>query len=726
MVISLQNHNLIKMKQKTFLITALAVIIFSSHSMKAQRIIYSENFIGQNGLGWDGTTTNTGAATWSLNSTGAATVANGSGGVVILEAFEVDRINGTLIWLSPILNIEGFSSIQASLNASSIEKKNGNLITLEYRVDGGVWTTFSTNGSLTGTFTNTTVSSTIPNGATLELRANTTQNGEASDQSRIDNINVTGTLDNLLHSNGSWNFTPDLTTGNTNIIIASNETVTFPVEVAAANLTVNSGATVTIAQLELSGNITNNGLINIPDNATLWQSAPGIDGNNGSGSYVVVRRHRVRDTTAISVSSSPVQSALKEVVFVQSPFVYDWDDENQRFLYEPNGVMEIGRGYSVTPNANPLNPTNFFNTVTFNGTINNGNLSWSIPNVVAGNFLQMGNPYPSSIDWNAFVALNNPNLLGTYYCWDETSSSKADRNYATFNGSGGTNGNNSTKKKPTQFVPAMQGLFVEIAPAFGNTPNTITLNYNNSLRNKTDNNSNNFRKASQEQRERVWLSLEGTQSKNQILLNLDNRASSNFDPLYDAKVLKGNPNHDIYFLSNNLELSILALDQTNAYPDPIKLGLDFWNTGSYQISIDSLYNWDRNKTIYLLDKSDNQYYNLSDDLSYNFTIDSVGSILNRFEIHLQTSNIGVNNTPIQDYNWYQKDNILTIIGDLSTFNECHISTLNGQLIYQKTITENKITSLQMELSDLNQGIYLVELVDKHTLKNNKKIKIFLN
>ncbi len=160
--------------------------------------------------------------------------------------------------------------------------------------------------------------------------------------------------------------------------------------------------------------------------------------------------------------------------------LYLWNEPNRCWIYKlnttstinwntvhPGSVFVPGRGYLYSVQA--ANPTK-----EFTGNLNNGSLNYGLTfnsdtNRLKG-FNLVGNPYPSSIDWQAASGWTRSNLVmrgGGYdmWIWNPTAN-----NYGVFNSATGI-GTNSV----TRYIAPMQGYFV-LAAGAGN------LGLNNAVR----------------------------------------------------------------------------------------------------------------------------------------------------------------------------------------------------------------------------------------------------
>ncbi|WP_405562693.1 lamin tail domain-containing protein [Polaribacter sp. Asnod6-C07] len=184
------------MKQKNFLkITFLFFLTWiSTFNLNAQTTIYSENFSGQDDKGSIGPTptTDLSGVDWTVDISDTDLSANTDWFKVTSEIFEARDIDGDAIWISPSINISGFTNVQFSLSAvEDGTMEAADIFNTEYRIDNGTWTAASTNGLLNDDFTSATVSQLGLSGGTLEIRV-TMNNNAGTEYHRLDDILVQG------------------------------------------------------------------------------------------------------------------------------------------------------------------------------------------------------------------------------------------------------------------------------------------------------------------------------------------------------------------------------------------------------------------------------------------------------------------------------------------------------------------------------------------------------
>ena len=183
-------------KKYPFLILLMLTGLFTGFG---QTTIYSEGFTGQNGKGAFGPVPviDVSGVTWNVDISGASLDQSSDRFYVENEYLEGRDLNGSAIWLSPVIDITGFTNVQFSLDAfennlAADQFELADTYITEYRINGGTWITAVNNGSLSDDIPNTTVSTTGLAGNTIELRVTMTNNAD-DERYRMDNVLVEGT-----------------------------------------------------------------------------------------------------------------------------------------------------------------------------------------------------------------------------------------------------------------------------------------------------------------------------------------------------------------------------------------------------------------------------------------------------------------------------------------------------------------------------------------------------
>ena len=246
------------------------------------------------------------------------------------------------------------------------------------------------------------------------------------------------------------------------------------------NLLINAGKTFSIAagnSLTVSGSLTNNagnaGMLLLSD-ATGTASLM----HNSSNVPATMKRYISGAAEDWHFLSSPVSNQPMNGSWLPSGTygngtgydLYSWNEPTSCWIYQldlssavnwstihPGGNFQTGRGYLYSVQA--LNPTK-----EFAGSLNNGSLTYP---VTAGSttaslkgFTLLGNPYPSSIDWQAASGWSRGMLTNSGSGYDMWIWNPAANNYGVCNSASGS-GTNSV----TRYIAPMQAFFVQASTA---------------------------------------------------------------------------------------------------------------------------------------------------------------------------------------------------------------------------------------------------------------------
>ncbi|AXG68077.1 hypothetical protein KORDIASMS9_00267 [Kordia sp. SMS9] len=323
-----------------------------------------------------------------------------------------------------------------------------------------------------------------------------------------------------------------------------------------------------------------------------------------------------------------------------------------------SGNMGIGNGYIIQG----ISGTSVANTAEFVGRPNNGIINTTvtrgtytgadypgggstIATALDDNWNLVGNPYPSAISADAFIAANasvitddtNPSTItGTVYLWRHLSS-PSDAYDDPFYSGYAYNYNeddyiqyNSTGSNPAGFngnIASGQAFFVLMDDA---APTTSTIQFNNSMRGVAYTNDQFYRSDDEvavqfENSSETSTSTTNTIEKNRIWLDIispNNTASSTLigyitgasdahDRLFDGNNFSAAATN-IYSLIGNEQMSIQGRSVPFNDTDQVPLGVKIAQSGNYTIAInavDGLFE-NTNQEIYLEDTYTNTEHNL--------------------------------------------------------------------------------------------------------------------
>jgi hypothetical protein len=493
----------------------------------------------------------------------------------------------------------------------------------------------------------------------------------------------------------------------TNVIVNSGVSNMPIVDIDASvlaecnNLTINSGVNLTIAPdkaLTVHGSITNNS----GNGGLVIQSDA-----NGTGSLIhnannvpaTVNRYISGAAQSWHFLSSPVaeQSISGDWLPVGSygtgnPLtgtgydLYLWNEINSCWIYKnnttstynwnnvhPNSFFNIGRGYLYSvEETSPVKQ--------FIGNLNNSTYSVSLTtsgtvDTLIG-FNLIGNPYPSSIDWQASLGWSRSLLTNSSSGYDMWVWNDAANNYGACNSATGV-GTNSV----TRYIPPMQGFFV-LASTAG------SLSLNNNVR--VHNGASNWKSEVDESKNVsvVVNSIEGN-GFDEVKLQFGNIQNENGAQKLFSKVASA---PSLYLASADKLLSIVNLTNTEENPT-VPLYFKAGRTGEYSI----ICNFDDSNfgTVMLEDKQTSFLQNMKTNNTYNFN-SNVYDNANRFVLHFgPDENYNEKELPARIYSYSNQLMIdLSLISD-----ETEVKVLNmlGQVIYKNNLKGESFNTIDFDI-----------------------------
>ena len=566
-------------------------------------------------------------------------------------------------------------------------------------------TTDACAGTITGT-TATVFPITTPGTTMITWNFN-----DGNGQSINVNQNVTITL--TTWNGSSWsNSAPTISIA---AIISGNYSAAA--NITACNLIVNNNAVVTIP----SGyNVTLNGALTVSSGSfTLENNANLIQTSNvaNSGDITVKRNSSVLFRFDYTMYSSPVSGSQTLGLF--SPLT-----STNRF-YEHNtttnlynavssaNTFSLAKGflirmpnnwvdYVVSPPSTPLSWTG-----TYTGIPNNGNLSYTMSLAGTG-FNAVGNPYPSTLNIDNFISGNSTNINGTLYFWRKRNDATNLTSYSTCTTAGCSLQNTHTYPN-IDYISIGQGFIVKA--------NSTTLNFTNSMR--VANNTNQFFKTKQLEKNRIWLNLSNDSTPvNQMLLAYMTGATMGIDPAIDGAYFNDSQTA-LNSVIGNEEFAVqgraLPFDGT----DEVPLSFKATNSGNYTIAIDHVDGlFSGNQDIILKDNENGMETNLKLD-PYTF-IASAGATNTRFSLKYQKS-LGIS-TPVFDEKnviVYTNNGKIHIKSNGVSLDNVQLFDIRGRLLFEKT----KINSNEISIESLKYAnqVLIVQIMSTDKKVVNKKI-----
>ncbi|MGX7666981.1 GEVED domain-containing protein [Flavobacterium pedocola] len=475
------------------------------------------------------------------------------------------------------------------------------------------------------------------------------------------------------------------------------------------NLTVTDGVTVDAS-----------GIFNIENAGSLIQ----VNNVANSGNIFMKRNVNIRKLDYVYWSSPVANFGLNNVSPGTTGYKWKW---TPTIPTNTNGfgnwlgtseTMTLGKGYIVRgPNAYTTTLQNY--TATFTGVPNNGTITIPISrgtyngaNYATGvsttpatkdddNWNLIGNPYPSAIDANTFLA-NNTNIAGFIKLWTHgtlPSSAIADpfyenfvanytvADYITFNYLGSLSPIFDGK------IAAGQGFFVLMNHTSAATTENVT--FTNTLRSNANRNDQFFRDSEgTSEKHRIWLDLiSPSNAGSRTLVGYATGATHGKDHYYDAPALDVKTDFEIYSLIGDERFNIQGKGLPFDSADVIPLGIKAPTSGNYTIAIGTVDGMfaETTRKIYLLDKQ----LNVTHDLKvapYSFTTNS-GVNDNRFELHFTESTLGNNDvSELTNSVLVYTDSKLNIKSGMEPIKEIAVYDILGKLIVEKNdINDNNFT-----------------------------------
>lgn len=477
---------------------------------------------------------------------------------------------------------------------------------------------------------------------------------------------------------------------------------------SACSLLIGTGFTATISpgdSVTISGNVTvqTGATLIFENNANLIQEGTSTTGNSGD---ITFKRNATMTRQDYVYWSSPVtgQNLLAFSPATLTTRFYEISETTNAFVYvNPlNNTFQPAKGYSIRAPDNyvPGVPTLF--TGSFTGVPRKGDISIPITKNNQGYNL-IGNPYPSPINADAFLAANPS--IGTIYYWAHLQqSAPSGANYASYNATGATAASNTVPASPLPngTIQTGQG-FMALTNAAGNAVFTNSMRVNN-IDDQFYRTSNN----PEGQKSRIWLNLASAEGPlNQILLGYVPDATNTFDHRFDGKLAEMQGSK-LYSVIDDVAYVIqgraLPFEDTDIVPLGFRADID----GTYTISldhVDGLFSEDQD--VFIKDNLTGVTHNIKlSDYSFAAT---AGVYQNRFEVVYQNSPLGTE-TPVLDNNQvvlYKEQGVFKINSATIMMDNVKVFDIRGRMIYEK----KNINATQTALSNLNvaQEILLIQI-----------------
>lgn len=362
-------------------------------------------------------------------------------------------------------------------------------------------------------------------------------------------------------------------------------------------------------------------------------------------------------------------------------------------LYLQNHSEALNSFSDIIPVNIPMNPGqgyaiwNFVEaTAEFNGTLNTGAINRSLTRTGAGNnfgWNLMGNPYCSSIDWDAATGWTKTNVDNAIYLHVNAST------WASYVAGVGINGG-------TRYIASGQGYFVMVSD---NGSTSGTLNSSDAVR--VHNNTAFFKS---EVADLVRIEISGNGYADETVIRFVGDASVNFDSEYDAVKLFGGVEESAQiYCPAEVPYSINALPETNK----VNIGFQAGAGATYTIAATEVNDL---QVVILEDTENNSFTDLTSG-NYPFATNA-GTFDDRFIIHFQP--LAINEQAIDPDQIFAFNSKVYVKSNDNVRGEIKIYDIMGQLIYSVPLNtgENGI--------DISKsGNYIVTVVSNSSITTKK-------
>jgi hypothetical protein len=589
-------------------------------------------------------------------------------------------------------------------NAAICSGSNSNL---QVDITGGVspYTVVYSNGISNFTVTNYTSASPIVVSPTITttytLVSITSDEGCLSPSNSGSAIKTIATT---TWNGSSWdNGAP---TSATTAIIAGNYNVSANIN--ACTLTVNNNAVVTIPT---SYNVTLNGALIVSSGSfTLNNNANLIQSSNvaNSGNIIVKRETAALMLLDYVLWSSPVagQQLQSFSPATLATRFYTYNPTTNLFntqISPSNTNFVIGTGYLIRmPNNHPTTPTIW--TGTFTGVPNNGNYNLTVAN---NTYNAIGNPYPSTISANAFIAANG--ITEALYFWRKTNNTSSS-SYATYTTAGGiANAGGSSSIVPNGTIQVGQGFIAKST--------STTISFTNAMR--TANNQNQFLRTKEIENNRIWLNLsKDAVPVNQMMVAYMTGASQDIDPAIDGRYINDSQTA-LNSLINNEEFVIQGRSVPFDPTDVVPLTFKTTTSGNFKIAIDHVDGlFSTSQDIILKDNTTG----LETDLKTGaYTFSAVAGVDNtRFSLKYQKT-LSINSSIFDENSLvvYKNKGVIRIKSGSTTIDNVKLFDLSGRLLFVKAkVNANETT---IESSKFANEVLIVQITSSDKKVVNKKV-----
>ena len=498
------------------------------------------------------------------------------------------------------------------------------------------------------------------------------------------------------------------------IVMKSSNDATIDQAIRADEMEVKPNGAVIVSannSLVLTGNLTLDGSLTVETDASFIDN--GTMSMGGGGSAVVQRnlvgngRYHYIASPVVSANTTVISSAYKTFEFTESAADNEPID-NAGWSEIGGSSFTAGKGYAAFwMTASP--------TVNFSGGLfRTGNQNIAITDMSLANsadfhgFNCVGNPYPSSISCNSFVAANT-DITGTLYFWDDDNSYGSDfqtNDYASWNSLGSTTAS-AGGKSPNDYIPHSQGFFVRAT-------SNATLTFTNAMR--VVNTGVFFKDDYNIQRLKLSVTTP-SDDYNELLIGFKDDATEGYDRLYDGVKMQGNPRLSFYSRYQNEDYAILGLPTIQPEDERVvDLGIYVNEVGEYVFEAKKIENFYAGTYVYLEDLAGDRIYDLQANQKVRLMLDK-GITDGRLRVRFTQKKADLEQLREEQIKAYSFGKTIYVrieaeelpVGDIAIYN-----------VLGAEISRIKITKTTHEIpANYRAGTYIVRVITADKVYTNK-------
>jgi trimeric autotransporter adhesin len=363
-------------------------------------------------------------------------------------------------------------------------------------------------------------------------------------------------------------------------------------------------------------------------------------------------------------------------------------------------------GYLIRmPNDAVASPATQTFTGVFTGVPYNGNVTKAITyNGSAFGYNMIGNPYPSTVDADAFITANTANIESSLYFWRKINAAGGSA-YAVYNSLGSTATPSSAI--PNGVIQVGQGFFVKAKSA-------SSVTFTNAMR--VANNANQFFRIKAVQKDRLWLNLTNASGVfSQTLVGYTAEGSQGID-VFDAKYINDSP---VALTSNinNEEYSIQGRSTFDA-SDIVALNFKTDAAGDYTIALDHSDGvFATGQDVYLVDSKTGTETNLK---SGAYTFNATSGVDNaRFSLKYQKT-LAVDAAAFNEngVRVYRNNGTLYVNSGAIAMSNIQVFDIQGRLIVEQKNVKATTATIN-NLKAKNQVLIVKIMAENNTIVTKK-------